>query len=131
MSIRIHYEIGHIIKNNGEADNFGVNDTESVFRADTLSECLEEFAKQGYTTEDYFIDVWEQDGESNPPYPIADIKLDDATLADSRAKFAKQTYSVQLKLYIDAKDKEGAITEFYIKANECAFTRADLVVIEQ
>ena len=75
----IHFEIGHVTKID---QNWGTEETESVFHSDNLSDCLREFVAQGYTEPEYFIDVWEQDGTDNPPYPIADIKIDAWTLAE-------------------------------------------------
>lgn len=79
----LHFEIGHV--KNYEIERTE-DETESVFSADCLSDCLKEFAEKGYKQPEYFIDVWEQDGEENPPYPIADIKIDDWTLADYQVK---------------------------------------------
>lgn len=79
----IHFEIGHIFNRKWDNEFKKVtHETESVFTSDNLSDCLREFVNQRYTEPDYFIDVWEQDGADNPPYPIADIKIDAWTLDD-------------------------------------------------
>jgi hypothetical protein len=60
-----HFEIGH---DKG-------TETESVFRADTLQECLTEWKQKGYNKPEYFIDIWEE--VNGVPYPIADINIED------------------------------------------------------
>jgi hypothetical protein len=86
----IHFEIGHNRKLNPyEIENME-DTTESVFRSDCLSDCLKEFAEKGYTEPEYFIDVWEQDGIENPPYPLGDIKIDAWTLADYQPQERKK-----------------------------------------
>jgi hypothetical protein len=82
MSKTIHFEIGHLKYYGHDVIGESLTETESVFHSDNLSDCLKEFVKQGYKEPEYFIDVWEQDGVENPPYPIADIKIDAWTLAD-------------------------------------------------
>jgi len=68
--IKTHFEIGKI----KQLDEHGNTETQSVFWADTLSECIKEFKKQNYNLKDYFIDVWEAEGEGISK-PIADINL--------------------------------------------------------
>lgn len=69
--MKIHFEIGHIHSINQED---GTEETESVFSADSLSECLAEFKTKGYTEPEYFIDVWETRC-GDIPYPVADVKV--------------------------------------------------------
>ena len=78
----IHFEIGHIRTLSPYEVKNQEDETESVFFSDNLSDCLKEFAEKGYKEPEYFIDVWEQDGIENPPYPIADIKVEAWTLED-------------------------------------------------
>ena len=40
-------------------------------------------------------------------------------------------YIITLSLYIEAENKEKAISEFYLKANECVFSKDDLTIEEQ
>lgn len=67
------FEIGHVKDESGE--------TEKVFEADFLSECLKEWIEKGYKSPEYFIDVWETDKEGLG-YPLGDIKLEDWIFTD-------------------------------------------------
>jgi len=69
--MKIHFEIGHI----KEVIN-DIHETESVFSSDSLKECIKEWKIKKYTTDKYFIDVWETE-KTGLSYPIADIKIAD------------------------------------------------------
>lgn len=64
---RIHFEIG---KENGET-----HETMFIYSGDTFKEVLQIWKERGYTSPNYFIDVWETDKEGTP-YPLVDIKVD-------------------------------------------------------
>lgn len=64
----IHFEIGQ--------ENLVTHETNFVYGADTLKEVLQIWKEQGYTSPEYFIDIWETDKDGTP-YPLVDIKVDD------------------------------------------------------
>jgi len=68
--IKTHFEIGENI-----GFNEGGFETQTVFSASTLSECIEEWKRQKYTSAKYFIDVWETKNDGCP-YHKADIKIE-------------------------------------------------------
>jgi hypothetical protein len=65
INIMAHFAIGQVKE----------NETQTVFTADTLEECLLEWIKNNYSNPEYFIDVWEK--MNGTPFPIADIKFED------------------------------------------------------
>lgn len=69
--IKTHFEIGHI---KDEQLN-GMQETESVFHANSLTECINEWRDKNYSEPEYFIDVWETDSEGTP-FPVGDIKIE-------------------------------------------------------
>jgi hypothetical protein len=80
---KIHFEIGCIDRNSPYTGAIA-EETESVFSSTSLPACLREWVLKGYTEPKYFIDIWEQDGENNPSFPIADIKVEPWVLEDYR-----------------------------------------------
>jgi len=68
---RIHFEIGK--------ENLETHETSFVYSGDTFKEVLQIWKEQGYSSPEYFIDVWETDKEGTP-YPLTDIKVDDFML---------------------------------------------------
>lgn len=53
-----------------------VGESQLVFAADCLSDCLKHWEDQGYSKDEgYFIDIWEQ-SENGEWYPLADIKIE-------------------------------------------------------
>lgn len=67
----IHFEIGKI---SDGTDRFSEGETYTVYSDDSLIRCIKEWRKNKYTVGEYFIDVWEENGDSTP-IPIANIDL--------------------------------------------------------
>jgi len=74
--IKTHFEIGHI---KDEQEDVYRKETESVFTANSLTECINEWKDKGYSEPDYFIDVWETDFEGTP-FPVGDVKMENWSL---------------------------------------------------
>ena len=72
------FEIGRI--SDGK-DGFSKGETMTVFRNRLLSECLQEFKKEGYSPESHFIDIWEADSEDATPEPVGAVHITKEILA--------------------------------------------------
>lgn len=73
----VWFEIGKI--SNGK-DGFSKGETYTIYRANSLSECLAEWKDRQYNTKDTFIDIWE--GKNGHALPIGQVKLTDKIIAN-------------------------------------------------
>lgn len=73
--IKTHFEIGHLKYFGHDVIGETLLETESVFHANSLTECINEWRDKNYSEPEYFIDVWETDSEGIP-FPVGDIKME-------------------------------------------------------